>query len=132
MKRTTREWVKKAEDDYRAAELLEQGDEGLHDQLCFLCQQCAEKYLKALVEEFRGPIEKTHDLDVILNGLLPHHPTLRSLRRGLAFLTSFAVGTRYPGRNASKRQSTAAMRWARQSRDACRAILGVRSRRHPP
>ena len=51
MKRLTREWVRKAEADYRAAELLDRGSDPLHDQACFHCQQCAEKYLKALLEE---------------------------------------------------------------------------------
>ena len=51
MKRTTKEWVRKAENDYRTAELLALSSEPLHDQLCFHCQQAAEKYLKALLEE---------------------------------------------------------------------------------
>jgi hypothetical protein len=46
---------------------------------------------------------------------------LRSLRRGVDFLTRFAVHTRYPGDKASKRQAAAALR----ARDACRAILGL-------
>ena len=51
MKRATREWVRKAEADYRLAEAISRGDESFHDQLCFHCQQAAEKYLKALLEE---------------------------------------------------------------------------------
>jgi uncharacterized protein len=59
----------------------------VHDGVCFHCQQCAEKYLKALMEELGLPVPKTHDLDLLLRALLPHHPTLRSLRRGLLFLS---------------------------------------------
>lgn len=43
------EWVKKAEVDFRAAnKLLEDPDSA--EAVCFHAQQCAEKYLKALLE----------------------------------------------------------------------------------
>lgn len=126
MKKATREWVRKAEDDYRAAAKLARGREPFHDQVCFHCHQSAEKYLKALLEELGSAVPKTHNLDDVLSLLLPHHASLRSLRRGLIFLTDFAVGTRYPGENASKRQAASAFRWAGRVRDACRTLLGVR------
>jgi hypothetical protein len=47
----------------------------------------------------------------------------------LIFLTDFAVDTRYPGRNASKRQASAALRWAEKVRKAGRRQLGVRESR---
>ena len=124
MKRAASEWVRKAEDDYRLAATIAGGNEPFHDQLCFHCQQSAEKYLEAALEELGQSIPRTHDLDHLLNLLQPFHPTLRSLRRGLVFLTEFAVDTRYPGNRATKRQSTSALRWAGRVRDACRAILG--------
>ncbi|MEX2316929.1 MAG: HEPN domain-containing protein [Pirellulales bacterium] len=123
MKRATREWVDKAEDDYRAAKVLARDPARLYDQRCFHCQQSAEKYLKALVEELSLSIPRTHELPELMNQLLPHHPSLRSLRRGLEFLTNFSVDVRYPGDNASKRQAEAALRWAGKVREACRAIL---------
>jgi hypothetical protein len=94
MKRTTREWVQKAEDDYRAAVKLNRGSDPLHDQTCFLCQQCAEKYLKALMGELSLPIPRTHILKDLLTLLQPHHRSLAPLRRGLGFLTRFAVDIR--------------------------------------
>ena len=92
--------------------------------MCFHCQQCAEKYLKALLEELGIAVAKTHDLDKLLTALQPHHRTLGSLRRGLRFLTEFAVDTRYPGNNASKRQAEAALRWVTRVRTAARTLLG--------
>jgi HEPN domain-containing protein len=76
MKKTTREWVGKAEDDYRTAELLAQSSEPLHDQLCFHCQQAAEKNLKALLEELGLSVEKTHELEDLLDRLRARHPSL--------------------------------------------------------
>src|SRR6185436_6546978 len=108
MKRTTREWVKKAESDYRAAGKLNRGNDPLRDQSCFFCQQSAEKYMKALLEESGLTIPRTHMLQDLLRLLQPHHPVLKRLRRGMTFLTRFAVGTRYPGDSASKRETAAA------------------------
>src|SRR5438270_565288 len=63
MKKSTREWVKKADADHRAAARLAGGSEPFHDQVYFHCQQSAEKYLKALLAELGLPIPKIHNLD---------------------------------------------------------------------
>jgi HEPN domain-containing protein len=128
MKRMTREWVRKAEGDYRLANKLARGSDQFYDQRCFLCQQAVEKYLKALLEELGQPILRTHVLRDLLSLLLPHHHSLRPFLRGLNFLTRFAVGTRYPGDNATKRQAEAALRWAERVRMEARALLGIRAR----
>lgn len=101
----------------------------LHDVVCFHCQQCAEKYLKGLLEELGLTIPKTHDLVRLLTLLQSHHSSLRSMRRGFTFLTNFAVGIRYPTYNATKRQAAAALRWDNRIRTAARALLGIRVRR---
>jgi HEPN domain-containing protein len=125
MKKSTREWVRKAEADYRLAAKLARGKEPFHDQVCFHCQQAAEKYLKALMEELGLAIPRTHNLDELFHLLSSHHAILSRLRRGLIFLTDFAVGVRYPGENASKRQAKSALRWAGLARDTCRQLLGI-------
>lgn len=126
MKKLTAEWVKKAEADFVAAGRLARASPPLHDLVCFHAQQAAEKYLKALMEELGLTIPRTHNLIALLTLLSPHHGSLRSFRRGLDFLTRFAVDTRYPGDNASKRQATAARRWVRLVRTACRSLLGIK------
>jgi HEPN domain-containing protein len=97
--------------------------------VCFHCQQCAEKYLKGLMEELGLLVPKTHDLDALLTRLAPHHPALQALRRGMLFLSDFAVDARYPGKWARKRQALAALRWAERVRTQARALLGIRERR---
>lgn len=125
MKKATREWVRKAEADYRGARSLARQTPPLHDLVCFHCQQSAEKYLKAVLEELALSIAKTHDLDKLLTVLQSHHPQLVSLRRGLRFLTDFAVDNRYPGNNARRREAVAALHWAGKVRAAARSILGL-------
>jgi hypothetical protein len=73
MKRTTLEWVRKAEADLVFARQGSRSKVPLHDGVCFHCQQCAEKYLKRLFEELGLGIPKTHDLDHLLTVLLPRH-----------------------------------------------------------
>ena len=60
------------------------------------------------MEEQGLNVPKTHDLDDLRTLLLPSCTLLRPLRCGLVFLTRFAVETRYPGDNASKREAVAA------------------------
>jgi len=105
MKRATREWVRKAEDDYEAAGELSGSSKRLHDQVCFLSQQSCEKYFKAILEEHGHLIPKSDDVDRLLWMLIPSHGTLGVFRRRLLFLNQFAVETRYPDKFARKRQA---------------------------
>ena len=125
MKKSSREWVKKAEEGYVVARRESLSEVPVHNTVCFHCQQCAEKYLKGMMEELGLAVPKIHFLDPLLTALKPHHPTLRSLRRGLLFLSLFAVDVRYPGNQATKRQAVAALRWAERARTAAREILCI-------
>ncbi|MFT3878958.1 MAG: HEPN domain-containing protein [Gemmatales bacterium] len=116
----------KAEDDFEAATLLRAAEARLHDQVCFHCQQCVEKYLKALLEENHLPIPKTHNLVKLMELLVSLFPKLKSHRRGLDFLTRFAVETRYPNDFASKRQAIASLRWSIKLRLEIRTILKLK------
>jgi hypothetical protein len=64
-----------------------------------------------------------------LNRLLPRYASLQRCRRGLRFLTEFAVDPRYPLLRTTKRQAAAALRWAGEVRHVCRTLLGIRPER---
>jgi HEPN domain-containing protein len=128
MKRLTAQWVRKAEADYVIARRISRGKTPLHDGVCLHCQQCAEKYLKALLQELGLVVPRTHRLRDLLTLLAPHFSALRPLRPGLIFLTAFAVDTRYPVRNATKREAQSSLRWAARVRTTCRGLLGIRPR----
>jgi HEPN domain-containing protein len=117
--------VEKAEEDYQVAVRTHRGGGRFHNAVCFHCEQAAEKYLKALMEELGLNVPKTHELVDLWTLIVPHHPSIRSLRRGLAFLTRFAVETRYPGDRAKKRDASAGVRWADRARTAARTLLGL-------
>jgi len=135
MKKLTAAWVRKAEGDFRVAQKLARSRPPENDFVCFCCQQAAEKFLKALLVELGLTVPRTHNLEDLLGLLRPHHPSLFMLRRGLIFLSRFAVDTRYPGFRARRNQADAARRWATGVRTEARRILGLRpsrSRRGKP
>ena len=97
MKPSTREWIKKAEGDFLAATALAGRRKiPLHDQVCFHCQQSAEKYLKARLEEAHIFSPKTHDLKKLLNLVLPVEPLWSALLPALVRFESICGGDPLP------------------------------------
>ena len=60
------EWINKANKDIKAVEKLEK-EEDITEIVCFHCQQAVEKYLKALLLSNNEDIQKTHNIDILLN-----------------------------------------------------------------
>lgn len=125
MKKSTADWVRKAEADWVAARRLGKQKPIVFDVSCFCCQQTVEKYFKALLNEEGAPVPRTHDLDNLLDLLLAHDATLKKLRRGLKGLTLYAVEFRYPGFHANARQVQSALRRAERARREIRVRLGL-------
>jgi len=90
-------WTEKAEHDFMAAEhAMELAEQGLTDIISFHCQQCAEKYLKALLL-YRGvAFPRTHDLRLLLD-LVPTMLSLELQREQVVPLNRYAIEGRYPG-----------------------------------
>lgn len=119
-----REWIAKAENDLvNAAHTLTLGARCPTDTVCFHAQQCAEKYLKALLTVRAADFAKTHDLEALAARLRNgHRPELS--RDDLARLTRYATVTRYPGaEDISLAGARAALAAARRIRRAIRAVL---------
>ena len=91
MRPTTREWIEKAEADYGSAQREYRARKcPNYDAACFHAQQCAEKYMKAWLQEKARAVDKTHDL-VRLMSHLPQTLSLQALRADLAVLSAAAV-----------------------------------------
>ena len=129
MKLETREWVRKAEKDWLLARSVAADTSiprsAFHDQTCFLCQQSAEKYLKAMLQESGQPVPRTHDLVALLDRLQLQDKSLATMHCGAVILTPYAVENRYPGVDATKRQARAALGHASKVRAAVRIRLGL-------
>lgn len=126
MKPMTAEWVSKAEGDFAMTEREARARKNPnYDGVCFHAQQCAEKYLKALLVEANMPFLRTHDLVALLEQLLPLYPLWEVYRSDLAFLSDFAVSFRYPGESADRESALDARRRCRIFRRAARLALGL-------
>jgi HEPN domain-containing protein len=122
----TAEWVAKAEGDWiTAGRELRARRQPNYDAACFHSQQCAEKYMKARLQEAAFPFGRTHDLISLLNLLFPIEPAWVSLDPHARALIGFAVNIRYPGVTAAKSDARAAVAACREIRRAARHSLGL-------
>lgn len=127
MKPSTREWIKKAESDYRLAVTLARRRKlTFHDQACFHAQQSAEKYLKARLEEADIVSPKTHDLPRLLSLLLAVEPLWGALLPSAVALSQYAVEFRYPGHEATAHDEKNALKAAKSVRREVRLALGLK------
>lgn len=88
----TLEWIDKAEGDFATAS-REMRVRKLpnYDAVCFHAQQTAEKYLKAILQENRRPIPKTHSLVELLALIIEFEPVYLMLQPDLNVLEGYAV-----------------------------------------
>ena len=119
----TEEWVAKAEGDYTVAQQSAQGQNPVNDVICFLAQQCVEKYLKAWLQEANIPFPRTHDLQELLNLIVPALPAWDAWREDFSKLSEHAVDPRYPGKFATADETAHAMRICDEVRRAVREQL---------
>jgi len=126
MQPLTAEWVDKAEGDF--ATLLREVRARRHpnyDAACFHAQQCAEKYLKARLQEANIPFRKTHNLLALLHLLSPIEPSWTTLLSELRLLNLYSGALRYPGYTADKAKARDALHACRAVRAAARRSLGL-------
>jgi HEPN domain-containing protein len=124
MKPLTAEWVEKAEWDFLSAQReARRRARPNRDLICFLSQQCAEKYLKALLVQNGIEFPRIHDLEIVLDLSLPVAPHLEKFRAQLASLTDHAVEFRYPGETATGEVAKTAFADCRAVRKEIRKIL---------
>lgn len=115
MQPLTSEWIQKAEGDLATARReLRARTAPNYDAVCFHAQQCAEKYLKALLQEAVTPFGKTHNLSLLLDLLKDQYPSLELIRPTLAMLSAYAVEYRYPGESADKDVARQAVKMAEE------------------
>lgn len=121
------EWVRKAEGDFVAAEhLLRLRKNPQPAMVCYHCQQCAEKYLKAYLLRHNVPFERTHALEDLNKECEKVDGSFQFISDWLKFLSPYANETRYPGREFSVKEAREAVATMKQVRKFVRARLGLR------
>ena len=109
MNRATVEWVAKAEGDFATAgRELRARKTPNYDAVCFHTQQCAEKYLKAALQENEKHIPKIHNLIELMLLCEELESSFEMLRADLVVMERYSVGIRYPGDYAEKNDAQSA------------------------
>ncbi|MFH1117956.1 MAG: HEPN domain-containing protein [Pseudomonadota bacterium] len=122
------QWLNKAEQDMRAAEVLLSAEPPFLYPACFHAQQAAEKYLKAALTRHQIEFPKTHAIEQLLDLLKQAEPETASALSEAAELTPYGVDIRYPGDQPEPdlAQSRRALELARKVRHTVLPMLPVR------
>jgi HEPN domain-containing protein len=116
-----RQWVNRAESDLLNVANNINAQQVPWDTVCFHCQQAVEKYIKAVLVILDQAIPRIHDLVKV------ELPELTTDREDLRWLTTCAVGSRYPVEVMDAPQGEEdghqAQAIARRMRESCRNYL---------
>ena len=127
MQKLTKEWVFKAEEDFESANLLMySGETPISDYVCFHCQQCAEKYLKAYLQEHQMKFERKHDLSPLLEACVAKDDAFEKLNDDIRELDRYAVMVRYPGIVLNEDTAKLALKQAKHVRSFIRKKLKIK------
>jgi HEPN domain-containing protein len=119
-------WVARAEEDYLLARSALRRKKPLTYGVCFHAQQCAEKYLKAILIVHRQAFPKTHDL-LVLGDLCEKAGILLPMDADrLDTLSAYAVQVRYPGEDPLPEEARDALEIAKSVRRFARKFLGFK------
>ena len=124
------DWVEKAEGNYISAlALTKERHKSVTDVICNQCQQCAKKYLKALLVRHGIEFPKTHDLDELEDLVIGTDPDVRLIDKFLIVLNPYGIDIRYPGVQATAEEAKEAIRAMKEVRKYARAKLGLKTGR---
>jgi len=123
-----KEWVDKAEEDYEVViTLVRKRKRPTPSAVCFHCQQCAEKYLKAFLVQHEVAFPKIHDLRELRRLAVVVDPAIDLITDLLIRLAPYAVEFRYPGEEATVEEAEDAVRAVKEIRRFVRNKLGLSS-----
>jgi len=92
-----RDWLRRAKSNLERARVGKIQDEILYEDLCFDCQQSAEKALKALLISIDKEFPPTHSIARLLEIVSETKIEIPAEIHKAIDLTDYAVKTRYPG-----------------------------------
>ncbi len=119
-------WIAHAEDDFESAKVLTRQKKPLLYSACFHAQQCAEKYMKALLVFKDQDFPKVHDLNT-LNDLCSAAGIFLGMDKAdLARLSAYAIMSRYPGDEPTLKETKGAIESAKAIRRFARSYLGLK------
>jgi HEPN domain-containing protein len=120
------EWAAKAESDFEAAkDLARRRVHPLPDQVAYLSEQCAEKYLKAFLVAHGIVPPKVHNLGRLNDMCAEIDANLSLIRVDVELLNPYGINIRYPGEEATPDDAKNALLCARRVRELIRRRLAT-------
>src|SRR5262245_36182223 len=116
-------WVARAEEDLALARSALRRKTPLTYGATFHAQQCAEKYLKALLLARHQAFPRTHDLTALSDLCLQNEIIVLVHRDALERLTACAVQVRYPGEDPTADEAQEALQIAQAVHRFARRLL---------
>lgn len=124
MNGTVREWVEKADGDFRTARReFEVPNQPNFDAVCFHAQQCIEKWMKAVLIHNSVDPPRIHNLERL-------YELLQSVCAGVSLdieelrdLTAVGMAVRYPGEVADREDAVKALDICEGLRDVLKKLL---------
>ena len=89
-------WIKKADGDLNVAKRELQFEESVLEAVCFHLQQAVEKYLKAFLTKFLERIEKTHNLEFLIEQCIKLDSDFSQYEEKFDTISECGVEIRYP------------------------------------
>jgi HEPN domain-containing protein len=118
------QWLNKAHQDLRAAQVILAGDFEDYGNVGFHAQQAAEKFIKALLVRHQIEFPKSHDIAVLRKLVARVDQDLADRLAAADVLTPYGVEFRYPGEPPlSRDQGRHALKLGEQAREAVLAHL---------
>jgi HEPN domain-containing protein len=118
-------WVERAEEDYAIARFALRRKPPFTYSACFHAQQCAEKYLKALLVAGGYTFSKVHDLLVLHDECARAGIIVAISDDHLSTLSYFAVRVRYPGDDPIEDEARQAVKIAGSVRKFAQKWMGL-------
>jgi HEPN domain-containing protein len=116
-------WVHRAEEDWLLARSALRRKVPLTYGATFHAQQCAEKYLKALLVSRQRAFPQTHDMIALYDLCLRNSLRVPVDPDQLERLAAYAIQVRYPGEDPTPDEARVALQIAQEVRRWARAVL---------
>ncbi len=91
------EWLDRARSNLERTRVEKKSRYIRYEDICFDCQQCVEKSLKALLVFKKIKFEWTHNIGILIKNLEDKNIVVPDNIKKAASLSVYAVRTRYPG-----------------------------------
>jgi len=91
-----KEWFKIGEEEFKFAKSAFEDFDAFYPQICFQCQQAAEKYLKGFLVFHQKKFPKVHDLVELIKLCSKINKNFLKFSKKAAILSQYYLRSRYP------------------------------------